>query len=310
MKFFKSLLMAVFVLILSFGIFFLLVKDQKIKTDIFRSTLELFGDDLMAMVPDGEQKELLKRKYDEFLQQADKEEIPPEEVERVAATILNLTTGDTVIHAEDALTALNFDNKDLVLPPQKPFEAPEPAAVGKGKKDKTGKWPVPGPPKEYWNDLERRQIAERLSKVKEFQEEMHELIQHDSSKRALRKQMIFNADSGLTVALNVDLKNIMDFTKDTTLQNQIERLEKEKILVWKATLSHQAELEKAINIVLEQIPKIPVYVPDVQHILDNAGLPDSLEKNWNWNFNADSLQKIIEEKIRKAEENSSDAWEQ
>ncbi len=301
--------MAVFVLVLSAGIFFLLVKDQKLKADILKSTLELFGDDLMAMVPDGEQKKLLKRKYNEFLQQADKEEIPPEEVERVAATILNLTTGDRVIHAEDALTALNFDDKNLVQPPPEFFKAPETAAVRKEKTGEKRKGPVPEPPKEYWNDLERRHIAERLSKVKEFQEEMHELLQHDSEKRALRKQMIFNADSGLTVALNIDLKNIMDFEKDTTLQNQIEKLEKEKILVWKATLSQQAELEKALNIVLEQIPQIPANIPKVEQFLKNAGITDSLGKNWNRTFNADSLQKIIEEKLREVEKQSSGAWE-
>jgi len=308
MKFFKNVLMAIFVLILSVGIFFLLVKDQKIKDDILRSTLELFGDDLMAMVPDGEQKDLLKRKYDDFLQQADKEEIPPEEIERVAATILNLTTGDTIIQAEEVLTALNLDNEDYISPQKISFTESTPPPERIKRTDKRGKRIPPELPKFYWNDQNKREMAERLKKVKNFHKKIQGRRQHDTTYKALRDQVLFNADSGLTVSLNIRIKDDLELlAEDKALQKQIENLEKENILIWKATIEQQKEAEKALKVVLEQIPQITVNMGNMGKILQSTGVFDSAQIEINQYLNADSLQKMIEESLKEFEKPDPDS---
>jgi len=303
MQFIKNVLLAIFVLILSAAIFFFLVKDQQFTDDILKSTLQLFGDDLMAMVPDGEEKELLKKKYDEFLHKADQEELPPEEIERVAAVILNLTTQDTVVQAEDALSALNLNNEDLIYTPKVPFpkQAPEKRIFDKiSKKDR--------PPRLEpfdWNEEDKREMAERLTKVKDFHKKIHKRIQHDTTLKALQNQVLFNADSGLTVALNIRLKEDMAMlAEDKALQEQMEMLEKENILIWKATIEHQKQAGKALKMVLEQLPQITV---NMGEMLQNSEMFDSIQIDVNQYFNSESLEKMIEEHVKEFENFNPDS---
>ena len=300
MRLIKNVIVAFFVLIISAAIFFFLVKDQQFTDDILRSTMQLFGEDLMAMVPEGEEKELLKKKFDEFLQRADKEELPPEEIERVAAVILNLTTQDTIVQADEALSALNFKNQDYIYPPTVPFprQASEMKSVGKRAK---GIRPL-RPERFDWNEEEKKEIADRLVKVKDFHVKLHKRMQHDSTFKALPKKIMFNSDSGLTVALNLDLKDDFHFEFDPSFLAEMEALEKEKILVWKESIQHQKEMEKALNKFLEHIPTITANIGQMGEVFGYAGKLDSLNIKYNQFFNAESLQKVIEENLKQFEQ--------
>ena len=110
----KKIGFALLVFFMSVGIFFLLSNNEQIKTNILRTSLELFGKELLAMVPEGNEKDLLVDRYNQFINKAENDEIPPEKIEKVAATILNLANQDSVISAEKAIDALELSELEPI----------------------------------------------------------------------------------------------------------------------------------------------------------------------------------------------------
>jgi len=66
------------------------------------------GEQLLAMVPEGEEQDAVVAKWQQFATKAEKGEVPPERVERIAIGILNASNLDTALTAEDADDLLSF----------------------------------------------------------------------------------------------------------------------------------------------------------------------------------------------------------
>ena len=107
-RFIKNVFIFLGVLILSLAILYFLVQDKKSQENVLHSSLSLFGERLLAMIPQQSEKESVKEKYDEFVKKAAEKEVPPEKIEIVTSEILNASTTNETLAAEDAKELLDF----------------------------------------------------------------------------------------------------------------------------------------------------------------------------------------------------------
>jgi len=181
-------------------------------------------------VPEGEQKVSLRRLYDDFKRKAENQEVPPEEIERVAATILNLANRDTLISADAAISA-------LALAPDEPAERS--AGYGEARPTRPPKAALPWP-KTSNKGADWKAMAERLKSMHELNFEYQQCVQNDSSFKPFKHQIFFLADSGLRVALGVEMQEAIERAEAQRLRTNIEDLEQKKWVFWEK----QAELKK------------------------------------------------------------------
>ncbi|HPG40451.1 MAG TPA: hypothetical protein PLP19_05070 [bacterium] len=302
MKVIKNILVGFLVLILSAAIFFIMVKDQQVKDNILSSSLQMFGDDLLAMVPESEQKEVLRQKIDDFMVKADRNQVAPEEIEQVAADILNLTVQDTLLPPEEVIQIFELDEKpQRSVKTERPTQ-PVPPVFNKVFKRDRFKW---GPPPQYkWDEKKKNALASQLQEMKDLHWEMQNLWQKDSTLKHLRRQVVFQADSGITVALDVNLKKKLNFESDEDLQKQIEKLERQQRLIWRHIPPPPPGEDPLVSLkfTLRQIPQLSQHLEDVGKTLILSGVLDSSHQFMPQNVLADSFLKDLEKELEKLEE--------
>jgi hypothetical protein len=218
---------AALVLLLSAAIYTLLVDGRGFKRSVLRPTLEALGDRLYAAVAEDSDKKILRSRYDEFMRKAVNQEIPPHQIERVAADILNLSKEDSVVSVRDAL--------DLLLLPPPAIAAGEPPPDGSAPH---AEWSITAPAADarssgYREQVDPHAIAERLQQLQAFQDEYKELARGNHAMRKHHAFYTFNADSGLRVVMDKDLDKSIREGVLPQLDQELAKLERKRLLTWK-----------------------------------------------------------------------------
>ena len=104
----KKLGFFVVTLILTAAIFWLLFMDKESKSDALDYTLGLLGEKLVAMIPDESGRKPVEERFANFVKQAKEQKVSPEQVEHVAANILNLSNAKTKLTSEQAEAVMDF----------------------------------------------------------------------------------------------------------------------------------------------------------------------------------------------------------
>ncbi len=221
MQIVKRLGLGVLVLWLSTAIYLLLVDGRGLKKSVLRPTLEALGKQLFAAVAEDNEKEKLVEQYSDFIIRAEKREIPPQQIEQVAAEILNLTKEDSVISGRDALNILlpaeahaaGFAEKQLsrtvMITPKAPNIGVATAGI-----------------------MDPEALADRLRQIQAFHDEYKKISRHNKAIRDLRTQFTFCADSGLRVIVQDDAKAKILTGQLTTMSKELKELEKKRLLAW------------------------------------------------------------------------------
>lgn len=283
MEILKKTSFTLLVLIISAGIFFLLVKDQQVKENILRKSLDLFGDQLLAMVPDGIQKNALEKRYQEFINKADNNEIPTKDIEKVAANILNLTTQDTLVSAETAMNALAVIQEDTNSVPVPENKSRKIISISK--------WPQRKPGKAQLS--QRRLLAEKLQRLQEFKKQLDIVCQMDSSLDSLRTRVVFMADSGLKAAISVRFQESLDAHQSKEIKKQLHELEKARMIEWHDNMQAFEEAKTAVAIALKNLPpslhtsKRDIFTDKERASLDSLAVADP-----------DSFKKLIRQRVK------------
>ncbi len=238
MPFLRKIATGLLVIVISSVIFFLLVSDRKTKKEVLRPTLEALGEKLFAAVQPDSAKDDLQRDYQDFVKQAEAKEIKPEEIEKIAADILNLSIRDSMISSKDARKILAFREKTPPLPlSHDDMTARDPSAP------KTVPWGKRLKPPLY--EMNEEELAERLQKMHEVERKLqHITINIKREKNALpHDYLVFKADSGLVVKVDMEVKKLLQ-EKDRLLAQQLSELEKKKWLQWQDAMKEkQAQIE-------------------------------------------------------------------
>ncbi|UCE05062.1 MAG: hypothetical protein JSW07_15765, partial [bacterium] len=183
-------------------IFWLVFIDKESKQNVLEYSLGLLGEKLMAMVPEGEGKEPVKKLFDDFIEQAKQKEVPPEKIENVAATILNLSNMDTMVTAKEAEAILKLSLAEPVK-----IERVIPDTIETAILEKPPQFiaVVPEPPKhtkkrspEEWLIL-----GERIKSAYEFNSEMQKALGEQHEKfQAPQLSMKYHVEDGLRIAID------------------------------------------------------------------------------------------------------------
>lgn len=275
MEFLKKLIIGIFVLSISSGIFFLLLKDQNVRDDILKTTLEMFGEELLAMVPDSPQKKSLAAKYQDFIKKAENNEIPQEEVERVIATTLNIQNAKAELNASEALALLDVKVDSSHSKSRSMHNNDFPVKV----------WPAKPP-------RHNKDFVFRLERMNKFQKEMEMLGKEDSTMRELRKQVTYLPNDGVQAHVNIQFLDKIPKEHREDFKKEFKELEELGLLKFYKPDSAQKIIEFHLKNTLKYLK--PAVYSKIEP--DSLYLPqffDSLRIDIGKMYNPDSLEKFI-----------------
>ena len=237
MKLFKKAGLGLLILMLSFGVYLIVTDDIKVRNSVLYKTLGLFGEELLAMVPKSPQKTMLEQQYRDFMEKAERQQVSVQQVENVAAAILKIKNTQDSVNVQTAMDALKraqIDSRYPGTPPQ-------------------------------WPDMSDKELALRLEKMREFQNELETLYKSDSALVVFKKRVFFVADSGIRVVMDDTLQNMPEMFAVKDIDSLIQSLEGNKMIKWTVNETELRRLLKGIEKNLE------IELDDMQF---DAKLPD------------------------------------
>ncbi len=278
------------VLIVTAAIFWLVFLDKQSKQDVLEYSLNLLGDDLMAMVPEGEGKKPVQELYDRFLQKAKQGKVEPKQVEYVAANIMNFSNTETTITPQQAEAILQLS---ISFP-----ERIERIA------DDSLEQIVEEP---YFSDEERKSLGERIKTLYEFNSDLKSYMKDYTAKQEKRQRQIhYRIEEDLKIAMDTDLKAEFDRKEFKRVAKEMKQLEKEKILEWKENFAEELEQEmENLRRELESLKEL-TELSQLEALKELESLESlkSLEKFESLEFmpviDADSIKAIVEQSLKAA----------
>lgn len=222
--------LALFILLGVVAVYNLAIKPRIVNLDQY---VELLGDKLLTMVPEGSGKEKLAGIYQGFLERVRNREVDPAQVERVAAGILNLSNAHETLTPEQAEAIMRLASA-----------MPEIDSVRKAPT------PFPSPTSREWDNL-----GKRLEVALEFNEKMKEIPTPPKKReKPLTTQVMFRVDNGLKIVVNSDVKAELDQQEFREISKEIQKLEKQKILLWQK--DYEKEMAAEMRKVEEELRKV------------------------------------------------------
>jgi len=278
------------VLILTAAIFWLVFLDKQSKQDVLEYSLNLLGNDLMAMVPEGEGKKPVQELYDRFLQKAKQGKVEPKQVEYIAANIMNLSNAETEITPKQAEAILQ-----LSLSSPKKIQR-----IGEDT-------PEPIMDEPYFSSKERNSLGERIKTLHEFNNDMKSYLKDYTVKQEKRQSQIkYRIEQDLKIAIDTDLKAEFDRKKFKRMAKELKQLEKERILEWKENFAEELEQEmENLRRELESLKEL-TELSQLEALKELESLESlkSLEKLESLEFmpviDADSIRAIVEQSLKAA----------
>ena len=117
----------VLIFLIAIGIYWIM---EQLQNDYLDQYINILGEKLISMVPESSEKRALSEMFDQFKTKIEKNEVSPEQVEKIAADIFNFSyLSDSLSYAEASA---------LIAVPEFP------------------EVPAPEPDDEQWRELERR----------------------------------------------------------------------------------------------------------------------------------------------------------
>lgn len=290
-KIFRIAAVIIFIFLGVVAIYNLSIKP---KIDVLNNYVELLGDKLLTMVPEGAGKEALAKMYLDFVEKVRNREVKPERIEQVAAGILNLSNNYEKITPQQAEAIIRVAVMLPELDSAKTVVEVIPAQP-------------PAPAAHEWETL-----GERLKSVYEFNEKLH-LHPLPSGQQPsphvypAPKPMHFRVDKGLTIVIDSDFKTDLQSKAYREAAEEMKKLEQQNILHWQEDFDREMEAEKKrmalelkqIQMELQQeehsIKLNSIRVEEVVKVLQSL---DSLDIPFP--VNIDSIMKEVETELKKA----------
>ena len=238
--------------------------------------------------------------FDQFVSRVQAEEVAPEEVEKVAANILNLRNQNVTLTPEQAESVISLS-----------LYAPDSAVSFEW----DSMWEMTGAlPKRRFPPRRRKPIdpdrlkalGERLKIAFESDDKMNEIFVVSPE---IRKLIRFRLEDGLKVAIDMGVKEAIDAGKFEQLARDLGRLEQQKMLIWQKDLAHEMkirmerrhkELENIHELTkLGHLEKMKEF-----HALRRLESLESLKQlealGFVPNFDSDSIRIVIEKSVKEA----------
>lgn len=232
---------------------------QYLKQENIDHYIGLLGEKLLAMVPESSEKRTLESMFKTFEKKVEEKQVAPEQVEKIAADIMNITNITDSLSFEEAEAILNI--------------AQVPAEKGAENQIIKLKPVLPVKPidEKRWQEMRKRVKSVYL---------FHEKLNNRIKERSIESNVMYHADKDLHIILDSKLKSDSLLIADSLLKKELELLEEEKILIWQNNFEKDLqkklkELEKELNRTdLVNITRIKVR--DYMQIIESFDGLDSL----------------------------------
>jgi hypothetical protein len=268
--------------------------------DVLGYSLDQLGERLIDMVPEG--KEAVQGLFDQFVSRVQAEEVSPDQVEQVAANILNLKNQNATLTPEQAESVISFT---LYTP-----EPPAPVVQDSIRKQKRLPFGPSRrklrPPRERIALKSLERLGERLKVAFECNDRLQETFK---DARNIQNLVRFEIADGLRLAIDSDLKGAIAEGEFEDLASELRHLEKQEMVVWQLNLAHEAQ--KRMEHRQKELESIHE-LRKLEHLAKREELKalkelESLELLKNLevlgfvpNFNSDSLHIVIEKRVKEA----------
>jgi hypothetical protein len=290
---FRKIRFFLLVLIISAGIYLVFFAEKEVRQDVLEYSLNLMGNKLLAMVPDGVGKNKLTELYEGFKQKAKQGDVAPVQIENIAASILNVSNTETSLTPQQAEGVLR---SAMMAPLPRISAAPHKAHK-----------PMGPPQRAISLESERWEaLGERVKTMFEFNEHIHNAMKkHALKHREMASQIHFQVRDGLSLALDAGLRAHMNEKEFKNLAKEIKYLEREQLLEWRENLSEELEREmKEMKGELEALDESLKELKKQQNFeaLEELESLKSLEHlEYIPVINADSIRKLVEKNLREAD---------
>jgi hypothetical protein len=271
MEIIKKIAVSILVLVISAAVFFMLIKEQNVKKDILRTTLELFGRELLAMVPDNNpQKNAIAQAMNAFIDQAEQNNLPEEQIQKTVALGLNMSMSPRQLSPEElqAVFDIHADSAEIRMM----------------KENRKGHPPT-----------DRERLAHEINTMITFRRELTDM-ERDSSLDSLRarfaNRVVFAADSGLKILIPTEFHG--DRPLPPEWRDRLEKLERDKMVITYDFRHLAADIQKQRLEGAPLPPPIPpeAYAEIIMELKRNHINLDSL--NWpTYLSNPDSLKAFL-----------------
>jgi len=264
--------------------------DKSSKQSVLEESLDLLGDKLLAMVPAGNSKATLTEVYNNFKQKAIAGLVGEQEVEQVAANILNASNNETELTPRQAeaiivgepymsmqsgnWTPRTTDDTTWAIPPKPPKGAPSSAL----------------PP----------DFGERIIAMVHFNDQMAASFKrHNMKINRIGKHMRFRADKGLRIEMDSAIRDQLPAAEFEVLGKELVRMEN---LEWCDNLAEEIEME--ISIKTAEIESLHVELMQEHHQEIERALEELDElkhlQQLGVDINVDSIKFIIKKQMIEA----------
>ena len=228
-RFFKNVFLSIGVLLLSVAILYFLIQDKQTQDDVLQSTLAMFGERLLAMIPQQAERDSVQQKYDEFMKKAKEEAVEPEKIEIVAAEILNASRTDKNMPTEDAIALLDYaistsaeqdTTMGIAVVPEIP---PAPPLRDKGSSVR------PRHPRTY------EDVGKTLKEVADFTFALEQIMAGDSA------TVVFQVDSSLRILMDDNVRLEIKNRQLQELEKKMHEIEKLKLIQYRKDLEKEVK---------------------------------------------------------------------
>jgi hypothetical protein len=280
------------VLITSAGVYYVFYAEKEVQRNVLESALDLMGNKLIAMVPDGAEKDKISELYADLKQKTLQDNVAPERLEYIAANILNASNSQTSLTAQEAEQVISF--KMIAKRPKvvtglhsEGIEIKTPQEV---RRHNPEDWEV---------------LGKRVKTMFELNEHLNDATKrHAKIHRENVKRIHFRVRGGLTVALDTSFRAYMNKKEFVNLAKELTHLEERRLLDWQDNLS--VHLEREIKVVRveavalrESIQKLKEYqiFEGMETLESLVGLEHLKQISA---VDLDSIRKVVEERLREA----------
>ncbi len=230
---FKNAAVVLGVLLLSTLIYFVVSDNQQLKEDVFDRSLNLLGQQLLALLPDDQQREVVAAKWKKVIDRVDRGEVQPEQVERMAVGILNASNLDDQISIEEADMILNLAYEDPDVLVNSDFPAP------------------PSPQKAFDRKIAGDNLRQKLQAVGKkietvciFNTKIKSSCDSDPMKlKVFVQNLRYELSNGIRLNADMNFKHELNSQNFLTWKQELKKLEEERLLAWQQNFS--ADLAKA-----------------------------------------------------------------
>ncbi|MBM3264208.1 MAG: hypothetical protein FJY97_12395 [candidate division Zixibacteria bacterium] len=274
----------------AFAILCAMLIYQEYRQDVLAYSLDRVGERLEAMASDEKDRSSINQLYEAFKRQVLDREVSPDQVEKVAANILNLNQQGATVTSEQVMAMLE-----------------EPTLVMAG-------FSVPVPPPTALQPERFEELGEKLKTLYEFDTRFQEAIKADPNTLAeIRKHRYYEYKDGLRVHVDRQIRKHFEDGKFERIGEEIQGLERKTLAIWR---EHVAD---SLRVIRGKVGEDLAALTDstfgveaeIRNQLKALKHLKSLEKlsDFGYRFDEEKLHRMIERRVGQEEKNRETTWQ-